>query len=231
MDPTTKTGLWLLTRYVTPTEIRRAGRNRLVGHLRKAGHVKESTIQDLADAALDAARGQQVSVPAEDIAADLIREMAGEALNGRDQLSSVDSRIEEALQRHPEAALIRTLPGMGATLTAEFLAITDSLDRFPTGDKLAASAGLAPVLKQSGKVRYQQRATAGNKALKRVFYQSAFVAVGCDPTSKTYYRKKRAEGKTHHQAVLALARRRVNVLHAMLRNRQPYNPAYPNLAA
>ena len=55
-----------------------------------------------------------------------------------------------------------------------------------------------------------------------MFYQSAFVAITCDPTSKAYYRRKRTEGKTHHQAVLALARRRVNVLHAVLRNRDPY---------
>jgi hypothetical protein len=51
----------------------------------------------------------------------------------------------------------------------------------------------------------------------RVFYQSAFIAVGCDPTSKAYYARKRSEGKNHHQAVLALARRRVNVLHAIMR--------------
>ncbi|WP_218002722.1 transposase [Nocardia brevicatena] len=113
---------------------------------------------------------------------------------------------------------------MGATLTAEFLAITGGIDRFPSPDRLASVAGLAPVLKQSGKSRYLQRSTAGNKALKRVFYQSAFSAVRYDDTSHAYYRRKRTEGKNHHQAVLALARRRVNVLHAILRNRQPYNP-------
>ena len=59
--------------------------------------------------------------------------------------------------------------------------------------------------------------------MKRVFYQSAFIAVGCDPTSKTYYARKRAEGKNHQQAVIALARRRINVLHAIMRTRQPYD--------
>ena len=71
------------------------------------------------------------------------------------------------------------------------------------------------------------RARGGDKALKRVFYQSAFIAIGCDPTGKAYYPRKRAEGKTHQQAVLALARRRVNVLHAILRNRQPYDHRTP----
>jgi transposase len=231
VDVTTKTGLHLLTKYVAPAEIRAAGRSRMLAHLRKVDHVKDASLIALAEAAVVSARAQQVSVPGEAVAADLVGDIAAEALAAKDRLAALDKRIRAALDRHPDAALIRSLPGMGATLTAEFLAVTGGIDRFASGDQLAAAAGLAPVLKQSGKVRYLQRAHAGDKALKRVFYQSAFVAVGCDPTSKAFYQRKRAEGKTHHQAVLALARRRVNVLHAILRNRLPYKPGYTTTAA
>jgi hypothetical protein len=55
---TTKTGLWLLTRYVTPAEIRHAGRARLLAHLRRTGRVKTPTIEALAGAALSAAQAQ-----------------------------------------------------------------------------------------------------------------------------------------------------------------------------
>jgi transposase len=230
-DVTTKTGLYLLTRYVTPAEIRRAGRARLAAHLHRAGRVRDTTVSALASEAIAAAQAQLIAVPGEAVAAELIRGLAAEALVGRGQLAAIDKRIEQVLARHPDAALIRSLPGMGATLTAEFLAITGGTSRFPDGDKLAAAAGLAPVLRQSGKLRYLQRATAGDKALKRVFYQSAFIAVSCDPDSKTYYARKRTEGKSHHQAVLALARRRANVLHAMLRNRDPYHPGHRSAAA
>lgn len=224
VDVTTKTGLWLLARYVTPAEIRAAGRRRLLAYLHKLDRVKDSTITALVDAAIAAGQAQTIAVPGETVAAELIRGLAEEMLASRDQLHRIDNRIAGVLDRHPDAALIRSLPGMGATLTAEFLAITGGITRYPSGDRLAAAAGLAPVLKQSGKMRYLHRATAGDKALKRVFYQSAFVAISCDDTSKTYYRRKRTEGKTHHQAVLALARRRVNVLHAIMRNRRPYQP-------
>lgn len=217
-----KTALWLLARYVTPAEIRAAGRSRLTRYLARAGAVKTDTITTIVDHALDSADAQPISVPGEHVAADIIRDLASEALTCREQLKTIDKRIGDALQRHPDAALVASLPGMGAALTAEFLAEAGGIARFPTADQLASAAGLAPVLKQSGKVRYLQRASAGNKALKRVFYQSAFVAVGCDPTSKTFYRRKRSEGKSHHQAVLALARRRVNVLHALLRTRTTY---------
>jgi transposase len=110
---------------------------------------------------------------------------------------------------------------MGATLAAEFIAEAGGIERFATSDHLAAAAGLAPVLKQSGKVRYLQRASGGNKALKRVFYQSAFCSLA-SPASRRFYERKRSEGKRHHQALIALARRRIDVLHAMLRTREPY---------
>jgi transposase len=221
VDPTQKASLRLLGRYVTPTEIRRAGRRRLVDHIARAGHLSRKHVETLADQALDAARAQDVAVAGERVAADLVREIADEITTAKTRLASLDADLEAALERHPDAALIRSLPGMGATLTAEFIAEAGSIDRFPTADQLAAAAGLAPVLKQSGKVRYLQRASTGNKTLKRVFFQSAFCSLQ-HPTSRAFYTRKRAERKTHHQAVIALARRRVDVLHAMLRNRQPY---------
>ena len=47
-----------------------------------------------------------------------------------------------------------------------------------------------------------------------------------EPRCRAFYDRKRSEGKRHHQAVLALARRRVDVLYAMLRNGTLYDPAY-----
>ena len=221
VDPTQKGSQRLLVRYVTPAEIRTAGRRRLIDHIARAGRVPRSGVERLADRALAAAQAQTLALPAEGVAADLVRELASEAWAVRERIATLDAEIEAALARHPDAALIRSLPGMGATLTAEFIAEAGGIERFPTADRLAAAAGLAPVLKQSGKVRYLQRASGGNKALKRVFFQSAFCSLG-HPPSRAFYSRKRSEGKRHHQAVIALARRRVDVLHAMLRNRTPY---------
>ena len=107
---------------------------------------------------------------------------------------------------------------MGLVLTAEFLAEVGDPSRFGSADRLAAAAGLVPVLRASGKVSYQRRARKGNRALKRVFYRSAFCSLSCHEASQEYYRRKRAEGKRAQQAIVALARRRVNVLWAMLRD-------------
>ena len=118
---------------------------------------------------------------------------------------------------------------MGATLCAEFIAQAGPLTRFRSADALAAAAGLAPVLHQSGKVRFNRRPTGGSKALKRVFYQSAFCSLRA-PDSKAFYARKRREGKPHHQAVIALARRRIDVLWAMLHTRQAYQPGHTRAA-
>ena len=229
VEPTQKASLVLLSRYVTPAEIRRAGARRLVNQMLNAGRLPRPHVEKLAEGALAAAKAQRLALPGERLAAELVRELAEEALAVRDRLARLDTQIEDALARHPDAALIRSLPGMGATLTAEFIAEAGGIGRFPTPDRLAAAAGLAPILKQSGKVRYLRRANGGNKTLKRVLYQSAFCSLQ-HPASRAFYARKRREGKRHHQAVIALARRRVDVLHAILRTREPYSADYAKAA-
>ncbi|GAA2541361.1 transposase [Pseudonocardia hydrocarbonoxydans] len=147
------------------------------------------------------------------------------------RLTEVENQIAQAIDAHPDGAIVRSLPGMGTTLAAEFLAAAGGLERFPTPGALASAAGLAPVLQQSGKMNYQRRSYAGNRALKRVFYQSSFCALQHDELSRTFYDRKRKEGKRHHQALIALARRRINVLHAMLRTRTEFHRPTTGAAA
>src|SRR3546814_5196539 len=69
----------------------------------------------------------------------------------------------------------------------------------------------------------RRRPVGGNKALKQAFYRAAFCALA-EPQSRAFYDRKRAQGKKHEQAVIALARRRINVLWAMLHNRTRFVP-------
>jgi transposase len=119
---------------------------------------------------------------------------------------------------------------MGAALTAELIAQAGDLSRFRSADALASAAGLAPVLRQSGKVRFLRRPIGGNNGLKYVFYQGAFCSLH-SPDSCAFYVRKRREGKRHHQALIALAHRRIDVLWAILRSRQPFEPNFKPAAA
>jgi transposase len=227
LDLTTKGPLYLLTRYVTPSELRAAGKKRLRRHLKAAGGLPK--VEALAERALAAAAEQSIAVPAERMTARLIRELASEALASRARLIELDRELEALLDRHPDAALIRSLPGMGVVLSAELIAEAGNLSRFRSADALASAAGIAPVLRQSGKTRFLRRPAGGNKTLKRVFYQSAFCSLAHND-SRAFYARKRREGKRHHQAVIALARRRVNVLWAVLQSRTPFQPGFKTAA-
>lgn len=227
LDLRTKGPLHLLTRYVTPGELRAAGQKRLLRHLRTAGGVPN--VDALAERALAAAAEQTIAVPAERMTARLIRELAVEALANRARLIELDRELEALLERHPDAALIRSLPGMGVVLTAELIAEAGNLSRFRSADALASAAGMAPVLRQSGKTRFLRRPAGGNKSLKRIFYQSAFCSLSHDD-SRTFYDRKRGQGKRHHQAVIALARRRVNVLWAVVQSRTPFQTGFKTAA-
>ena len=90
---------------------------------------------------------------------------------------------------------------------------------FCSADRLAAYAGLVPGARDPGKrVGNHRRMRRGNKTLKRVFYPSAFASMRGCAESRAFYDRKRAEGKRHTQALIALARRRVNVVWEMLRD-------------
>ena len=226
LDMSLNKSLVLLGRYVTPAELRAAGKNRLVRHL-MTGRVRKPEV--LAERALEAAMSQTIAVPVERMTARIIKELAAEALNCRARLKEIEDEMMKLLDCHPDAALIRSLPGMENVLTAEMIAEAGSISRFRSADALAAAAGVAPVLRQSGKVRFLRRPFGGNKALKRIFYQSAFCSLG-HPDSRAFYDRKRREGKRHHQALLALARRRVNVLWTMLKHRTSFQTNFKQAA-
>lgn len=68
----------------------------------------------------------------------------------------------------------------------------------------------------------------GNRQLKRAMFLSAFACMNADPASRAYYDRQRARGKTHTQALLRLARQRISVLFAMLRDGTFYESRTPH---
>ena len=216
LDVNGKGPLILLTHYQSPTQLRRAGHKRIATYLRNRG-VKGSN--NVAHKALGAARSQNVTLPAQEVGAAIVAELAEDILGLKDRLQSIDEEIGQRFFARREARVLISLPGMGPILGAEFLVAVGEISAFESADRLAAYAGLVPAARDSGKrVGNNRRMRGGNKVLKRVFYQSAFASLRSAPESRVFYDRKRAEGKRHTQALIALARRRVNVLWAMLRD-------------
>jgi hypothetical protein len=117
------------------------------------------------------------------------------------------------------------MPGVGVRTEARLLTEVAG-EHFESAGQLAAYAGLAPVTRRSGSsIRGEHPSWRGNKILKRAMFLSSFAAVR-DPISRTYYDRKIAQGKRHNQALITLARRRCDMLFAMLRDGTLYQADY-----
>jgi transposase len=220
LDMGRRGALLVAARGARPAALRRLGEARLARYLQARGVRRP---ERYAEAALTAARAQRLQIPGEETAAAISAELAAEVLRLTGRLEALDAELASAFFSHPQAETILSLPGFGVRLGAELLVEIGDLARFPDGGHLAAYAGLAPVSRDSGKfVGHRRRPRGGNKRLKNVLYHAAFVAARCDPRCRAFYERKRAEGKRHHQAVIALARRRTDVIYAMLRHQAPY---------
>jgi transposase len=218
-----KAALVLLTGYQTPDGLRRIGSTRLEAWLRNRKAYKAAAV---AATAIEAANAQHTAMPGQQIASAMVARLAKEVLALETEIVDTEKMIEDRFRRHCHAESILSMPGFGVTLGAEFLAATGGdLTAFDSADRLAGVSGLAPVPRDSGRVSGNlKRPRRYDRRLLRACYLSAQIAVRIDPASRTYYDRKRTEGKTHTQAVLALARRRLNVLWAMLRDHAIYQP-------
>jgi transposase len=218
-----KGALILLTGFQTPVAIHTIGAAGLESWLRKH---KAYNANGLASVATDAALAQTIRVPGEAMAAQVFSSMATDILDFGRRLADLDRTIEAVFKRHASAAILESMPGMGPLLGAEMVAATGGdVSVFGTADRFAAVAGLAPAPRDSGRISGNlRRPRRYDRRLLRVAYLSAQLSVRSCPESKVFYDRKRAEGKRHTQAVLALARRRSNVLWAMLRDHALYRP-------
>jgi transposase len=223
-----KAALTLLSEYQTPDRLRRVGVTRLAAWLRKRGCRNSAAV---AKAAVDAAHQQSTTLPAEPIGSALVARLASEITAIDGDLVELDAQLTDRFRQHEAAEILLSLPGFGPVLAATFLAnIGGNLDGFDTVDRLAAVAGLAPVPYDSGRISGNlHRPRRFNRRLLRTCYLAALSSLKNSPSSRAFYDRKREQGKTHKQALIALARRRINVTWAMLRDHTPYQE--PVLAA
>jgi transposase len=223
-----KGALVLLTGYSSPARIRRLGQTRLTGWLRQR---KVRNAADVAARAVTAARAQVTVLPGQDIAVSIIAELATNVLALDERLKSLDAQIAETFEQHPQAAIIQSMPGFGPLLGASLLVGAGALHAFPSAGHLAAAAGLVPVPNDSGRrAGNLHRPKRYSRPLRHVLYLSAQTSMMRAGPNRAYYLKKREHGRTHSQAVIALARRRVDVLWALLRDNRTWTPEPPALA-
>jgi transposase len=223
-----KGALVLLTGYASPQRIRRTGQTRLAAWLRQR---KVRDAAGVAARAITAAHAQMTVLAGQDLAVSIIAELATGILALDERLKSLDNQIAATFDQHPQAAIIQSMPGFGPFLGAALLVGAGDLRAFPTAGHLAAAAGLVPVPNDSGRRSGNlHRPKRYSRPLRHVFYLSAQTSMMRAGPNRDYYLKKREHGRTHSQAVIALARRRVDVLWALLRENRTWVATPPALA-
>ena len=204
----------LLETWPIPADLTKAGKTKVRSRpLKRAPRIGARLTEEIS-AALAA---QTVVVTGTNAAAVVLPRLVAQLASLRAQRAEVAEKVEELVAAHPLSKVLTTMPGVRVRTCARLLTEVVGKD-FPTAGHLACYAGLAPVTRRSGSsIRGEHPPRGGNKVLKRALFLSAFAALS-DPVSRAYYDRKIAQHKRHNEALIALARRRCDVLYAMLRD-------------
>ena len=218
--------LHLLARYVGPTKIKRLGKAKAAAF---AQHYKARNPEPVIDAIFAAISEQTVTIAGAQYAEMGVAMSAKDALLKLEHRKQIEQEVIELINDIPHTQILLSMPGIGPKTAARILMTTGDMSDFPTAGHLASYAGLSPRTNQSGtSIMSNSLNRAGNKKLKNALWQSSFASIRFHEHSRQFYERKRREGKRHNAAVVALARRRLNVLYAMMRNHKCYrDPALP----
>jgi transposase len=207
----------------TPALGRRLSQSKIASALRRGG--RQRRIDERAAEIQTAFRADQLEAPA------LVTEAMGASVRALvaviDTLAAEIDRIEAELadrfDQHPDAKIIRSLPGLGMTLGARVLAeFGDDPERYADAKSRKNYAGTSPITRASGKSRIVLARYARNRRLADACYLWAFASITASPGCRAYYDARRASGDTHHRALRALANRLVGILHGCLHHHTPY---------
>jgi transposase/transposase IS116/IS110/IS902 family protein len=142
------------------------------------------------------------------------------------QITTLEQQLSADFDQHPDAPVVRSLPGLGTILGARVLGeFGDAPNRYATAKSRKNYGGTSPITRASGTRRAVLARHARNKRLADAIYLWAFSALTASPGARAFYDHRRAAGDTHHQALRALGNRLVGILHGCLASHAPYDEA------
>jgi len=155
----------------------------------------------------------------------IVAEMTG-------QIQALARELEERFEGHPDAEILRSLPGLGLVLGARVLAeFGDDPDRYADPKARKNYAGTSPITKASGRSKVALARFARNRRLGDALQMWAFCSLTTSAGARRYYDAHRAKGETHRRALRSLANRWVGILHGCLGHRRLYSEqiAWPTI--
>ncbi|HEV8297520.1 MAG TPA: IS110 family transposase [Acidimicrobiales bacterium] len=208
----------------TPALGRGLSRSKIAAALRRGG--RQRRIEARAGEIQHALRGEHLEAPpvvAESMGAAVaaLVAVAGELVT---QIDRLEHELADRFEQHPDAKIIRSMPGLGTILGARVLGeFGDDPNRFDDAKSRKNYAGTSPITRASGKHRVVLARYARNSRLADACYLWAFAALTASPAARAFYDQRRAAGDTYNRALRALANRLVGMLHGCLRHGTLYD--------
>ena len=144
------------------------------------------------------------------------------------ELATVDTDIDDAVRGSPAwretEDLLASVPGVGPAIARTLIAELPELGRLGRKE-IAALAGLAPFTRQSGQWRGRSFIGGGRKTVRSAVFMGAMVAKKYNPVLKAFFDRLVAAGKPKMVALIAVARKLLTILNAILRDRRPWQIA------
>ncbi|HUG88221.1 MAG TPA: IS110 family transposase [Actinomycetota bacterium] len=207
----------------TPAQGRALGASRIAAALKRGGRTRG--VSGRAEEIRTALRSTQLEAP------DVLSRAYGEVVRAtvrvvgemNEQIEGLQRELEARFEEHPDAEILRSLPGLGPVLGARVLAeFGDDRTRYADPKARKNYAGTSPITKASGRSRVALARFARNRRLADALDMWAFCSLTTSVGARRLYDAQRNKGKTHRQALRALANRWVGILHGCLRHRLPY---------
>jgi len=146
----------------------------------------------------------------------------------RAELSEIDGEIDESVRGSPiwreKEDLLASVPGVGSGTARTMLAELPELGTL-NRRQIAALAGLAPFTRQSGKWRGKSFIGGGRASVRTALFMAAMTAMRCNPVLRAFHHRLRAAGKPKMVALIAVARKLLTVLNAILRDNRKWQNA------
>lgn len=144
------------------------------------------------------------------------------------ELTSADTDIGDAMRASPvwreKENLLASVPGVGPAIARTLIAELPELGRL-NRKEIAALAGLAPFTRQSGQWRGKSFIGGGRTSVRTALFMGAMVAKKHNPVLKVFFDRLVAAGKPKMVALIAVARKLLTILNAVLRDQKPWQTA------
>jgi hypothetical protein len=223
-DLTSPDALEVLRIAPTPTLGAGLSRSKIAAALRRGG--RQRRVDERAAEIQTALRTEQLQAPAV-VATAMGASVAASVAVIAEMVAQTDrlaGELSAGFEQHPDAEVVRSLPGLGTILGARVLGeFGDEPNRYVTPKSRKNYAGTSPITRASGTKKAVLARHIRNRRLADAIYLWAFASLTASPGARSYYDARRAAGDGHHQALRALGNRLVGILHGCLARHVAYD--------